>query len=75
METIILKRRPEADGTLTISVPAAFRDIELDVGVVLQPVDETGSEALDENGWPVGFFESTYGSLADDPIRILPLDR
>lgn len=29
-------------------------------------------ERLDALGWPVGFFEETYGSLADDPIERLP---
>jgi hypothetical protein len=25
-------------------------------------------EAVDASGWPIGFFEKTYGSLADDPL-------
>lgn len=28
--------------------------------------------AEDSNGWPQRFFETTYGSLADDPIERLP---
>ena len=26
-------------------------------------------EAIDELGWPIGFFDRTYGALADDPIE------
>jgi len=25
-------------------------------------------EAVDALGWPIGFFEETYGSMADDPM-------
>lgn len=31
--------------------------------------EETGEEeAVDALGWPIGFFEETYGSMADDPM-------
>jgi hypothetical protein len=73
METFLLKRRVGQDGMLTIPIPDALRDKELEVLVVLQPVttsDEAEIEKLDENGWPLGFFEETYGSLADDPIEL-----
>ncbi len=77
METIKLKGRPGADGTLTIQVPEALRNKELEVLVVLQPVAlsiENDVEELDELGWPIRFIEETYGSLADDPIERLPQD-
>jgi hypothetical protein len=74
METILLRRRAGEDGTLTIPIPETLRGKELEVLVVLQPVapDETDLEQTDERGWPLGFFEETYGSLADDPIERLP---
>ncbi len=75
METFLLKRRTGKDGMLTIPIPDALRDKELEVLVVLQPItapDETEIEKTDERGWPIGFFEETYGSLADDPIERLP---
>ena len=31
-------------------------------------VAEPPAEARDECGWPLGFFEETYGSLADDSL-------
>ena len=30
------------------------------------------SQAPEARGWPPGFFERTYGSLADDPIERPP---
>ncbi len=32
-------------------------------------VDESVAVARDERGWPVRFFEDTYGSFADDPLH------
>jgi len=39
-----------------------------------QALPEMPSRSSDEdaNGWPVGFFERTYGSLADEPIERPP---
>ncbi len=33
-------------------------------------LEEAGDdlEAVDALGWPIGFFEETYGSMADDPM-------
>ncbi len=39
---------------------------DIDVVVVMQAVEETPVDAL---GWPVGFFDRTYGALADDPLE------
>lgn len=30
---------------------------------------EVKDEAVDEMGYPLGYFEETYGSMADDPIE------
>lgn len=75
METIVLRQKANAEGALTIQVPARLRDAELDVVVILQPVVPAEEPAvLPETaaGWPPHFFEATYGSLADDPIERLP---
>ncbi len=54
-----------ADGSATVDEP-----LRLPTGrhrvVVL--VAEPAAVARDERGWPLGFFEETYGSLADDPL-------
>ncbi len=52
------------DGTLTLAVPTPLRETDVEVMVVVQPVALTK-----EHGWPPGFFESTFGSLKDDPIE------
>ena len=42
---------------------------EVEVVLVLHAAD---MGAVDTNGWPLGYFERTYGSLADDPIERPP---
>jgi hypothetical protein len=54
-------------------VPAEFRN--RDVEVIILPLDENGKQddvERDEMGYPIGFFEATAGSLADDPITRAP---
>jgi len=74
METILIKRRANEGKTLTIPVPDTLLSQDLEVLVVMQPVIlvPEQEEKMDEHGWPIGFFEATYGSLADDPIWRLP---
>jgi hypothetical protein len=31
--------------------------------------EATDDEPRDALGWPIGYFEETYGSMADDPIE------
>lgn len=60
-----------ADGTLSVQVPTPLRETEVDVMLVLQPLAAPAAAAptSEELGWPPGFFESTFGSLKDDPIE------
>jgi hypothetical protein len=66
MRTIETSVTVAADGFATVDEP-----LRLPAGrhrvVVL--VDEPAAAERDERGWPVGFFEDTYGSFADDPLR------
>ncbi len=66
MEAIKVKTHVGSDGILKLEVPVAVSDREVEVIVVLQPLE---TEAVDALGWPIGYFEETYGSLADDPIE------
>jgi hypothetical protein len=68
METIKLKTHIGSDGVLKLELPTKLTNRELEVLVVMQPLDEE----VDELGWPIGFFERTYGALADDPIERPP---
>lgn len=66
METIKLKTHVGQDGILHLELPVHIRNQVIEILVVLQPVE---NEPLDEMGYPIGYFDETYGSLADDPIE------
>lgn len=54
-----------------ISIPKEMRN--RDVELIILPLDETenGETEIerDANGYPIGFFEKTFGSLPDFPDR------
>jgi hypothetical protein len=66
MESIKFKSKVGADGVLTVQVPTGIQNAELEVLVIIQPIQQAvepePSEAL---GWPPGFFEQFYGSFHD----------
>jgi hypothetical protein len=61
MQTIKLDARVGEDGILKLELPLEVSDVDLEVLVVVQ--------RKEKRGWPVGYFERTAGSLADDPIE------
>ena len=63
MVTIPLKTRLEPDGTLDLHVATGLPASEVDVLVILQPIP------LPLAAWPEGFFESTYGAFAGQPLE------
>jgi hypothetical protein len=50
------------DGRLDLSVDVDVADADVDVVVTVTPV---ATDAVGENGWPVGFFERVAGSMPD----------
>jgi hypothetical protein len=66
METLKLRTHVGSDGVLKLELPTAMNNREIEVVVVIQAVTESPVDAL---GWPVGFFERTYGALADKPLE------
>ncbi|MBI5666427.1 MAG: hypothetical protein HZC41_00345 [Chloroflexi bacterium] len=66
MEAIKVKTHVGEDSILRLELPTGMSNRELEVLVVLQPLK---TEAVDELGWPIGFFDRTYGALAGDPIE------
>jgi hypothetical protein len=66
METIKLQTQVTDDGLLKLELPTGMTNRKLEVLIVMQPVEEP---EVDELGWPIGFFDRTYGALADDPIE------
>ena len=65
MDTIKVRTYVGSDGILKLEIPVSVTNRNLEVVVVVQPTEMQ----TDELGWPLGFFEETYGSLADDPIE------
>jgi hypothetical protein len=55
----------------TIPVPLALRHRRVEV--IILPLDDPTvngkQEEVDANGWPIGFFEETFGSIPDFPER------
>ena len=66
MQTISLKAHADHNGLVKLEIPTDLADSELDVVVVLQPI---APEPLDAMGYPIGYFEATYGSFADEPLE------
>jgi hypothetical protein len=54
-----------------ISIPKELRN--RDVEIIILPLDEENENGntveVDKNGYPIGFFEQTAGSLPDFPDR------
>ena len=62
-ETIETRGHTTKDGTLDLSVKVGAADA--DVAVVVHVRALTPAEDLDENGWPIDFFERVAGSMPD----------
>lgn len=71
MQSIKINSRVGQDGILHLEVPIGFKDKEVEVMVIYQPIEATNPKKTPEElGWPPGFFEQTYGICQDDPIII-----
>jgi hypothetical protein len=49
------------DGRLHLTLQVGVPDIDVDVVVSIQPVKTSAN--LDENGWPIGYFDQIAGSM------------
>jgi hypothetical protein len=61
-----LKARADQDGVIKLEVPTPLADQDVEIVLVMQPIPE---QDLDEMGYPMGYFEDTYGSFADEPLE------
>lgn len=70
VESLTLRCYVGTDGILNLQIPVEMKDAYLEVGVTMRPIEasELGMQAT-ANGWPPGFFESTFGCLRDFPER------
>lgn len=66
MQTIMLKARADKNGIVRLEFPTDLTNQEMEIILVMQPVEQ---EPLDEMGYPLGYFEETYGMFADNPIE------
>ncbi len=60
-KTIETRAHTTRDGRLNLTVDVDVADIDVEVVVTVTPV--TAGPRIDENGWPVGFFERVAGSM------------
>lgn len=54
------------DGILKLELPVDVTNSDLEVTLTLVTIEH---QLTDRNGWPLGYFDSTYGSLAHNPIE------
>ena len=78
MRTVELHETAGPDGALRLTIPANRAGARYRVTILVE--DETPGEptAIDANGWPVGFIESTAGAWQGEFPRIpfeLPEER
>lgn len=66
MEAMKFRARVGRDGILQLEMPDELWGQEVEAIVVLQPLKEMETGRL---GWPIGFFDRTYGAFADNPIE------
>ncbi len=56
------------DAPSTISIPEELQHHAVEV--IIWPLDNAeAKKETDANGWPIGFFERTFGSIPDLPER------
>jgi len=77
MISVTTKAHVGPDGTLAVRVPTPLRETDVEVVLVVQSLPAANgtapaTPAPAQPGWPVGFFERTFGALRDDPLERLP---
>ncbi len=66
MKTLSLKARTDKDGIVKLEIPTNISEKEIEIVLVIQT---TSDEAVDSLGYPIGYFDDTYGAFADNPIE------
>jgi len=70
METIRLTVQTDEDGAFSATLPSRFANKRLSITVVFEVTGD--AVEVDENGYPIGFFDRTFGAFADTPIERQP---
>ncbi len=66
MQTHKLKATIGDDGLLKIALPTDLKNVDAEIVLVLQPLRNGETDAM---GYPIGYFEETFGSFADEPLE------
>ncbi|MEC4896113.1 MAG: hypothetical protein SAL07_11435 [Oscillatoria sp. PMC 1051.18] len=71
MESIKFKSHVGDDGILQIQVPVSFKNEDLEVMVIFQPLKSKNSNSatLESKNWQPGFFEEVIGSWEGEPLE------
>jgi hypothetical protein len=73
MKTIRTLEKTGKDGTLLLRIPLGAPETEFEVVVVVQPAEAALPGKTSEGpGWPPGYFDQTYGSIADKTFERAP---
>jgi len=68
MVSFSVKTRVMPDGTLQVAIPTGLPDADVDVLVVVRPLAAGSTGSVPPGSWPEGFFDRTFGCLAEDPL-------
>ena len=72
LKPITVRSHTGPDGSLKIRVPTSVRETDVEVVLVIRPVGPGGGSDEQAPGWPDGFLERMYGSLADAGLERHP---
>lgn len=72
MQSVTIRSHVGSDGMLNLQIPVEMKDVDVEVVVVVQQMNGHLVTETDALGWPLGFFEETFGSLKDDPLERPP---
>lgn len=64
MQTIRVLEKTGKDGMLCLRIPLGKPEADFEVLVVVQPL--AAAPTPDVRGWPVEYFEKTFGSIDDE---------
>ena len=69
MKSVQIKSHVGKDGILRLQVPVDISDQEMEVLLVLQPVDQKTADMSESSGWPPDFFKITAGAFKNNPFK------
>jgi hypothetical protein len=67
MQSIQITARIGEDGILTIPMPSNWKNTDVEIIVIVQPLEEIVSSSVN-CGWPLGFFEEVIGGWEGEPL-------